>query len=271
MSGVTLSLSDLSIGYHKKVVAQGLNASLTEGSMTCLLGPNGAGKSTLIRTLAGFQPPLNGHIYIGGDDIRSLSRLQLARKVSVVLTQRTDAANLTVEELVGLGRSPYTGFFGSLRDSDRKMVAAALKLTGISALAHRKVYSLSDGERQKTMIAKAITQQTPLILLDEPTSFLDFSSRISLLRLLRRLAHDEGRTIFLSTHDVQLAMQLADALWLMSPCKSITIGTPRQLADSGAVVNLLGCEGASFNPSNFTFSIQSGPSAPEPGTATAEG
>ncbi len=145
MKQAALSIEQLAIGYRHKVVARGLNAELGHGSMTCLLGANGVGKSTLLRTLAGFQPPLEGHIYLEGHDVRSISRRQRARQVAVVLTQRADATGLTVEELVGLGRSPYTGFWGTLGDADRDVVQRALLLTGIGGLEHRRADSLSDG------------------------------------------------------------------------------------------------------------------------------
>ena len=259
MKQAALSIEQLAIGSRHTVVARGLNAELGHGSMTCLLGANGVGKSTLLRTLAGFQPPLEGHIYLEGHDVRSISRRQRARQVAVVLTQRADATGLTVEELVGLGRSPYTGFWGTLGDTDRDVVQRALLLTGIGGLEHRRADSLSDGEQQKVMIAKAIAQQTPVILLDEPTSFLDFNSRIELLLLLSRLAHEEQKTILLSSHDVQLAMQLADRLWLLSDSHQLTVGTPRQLADSGALGTMLQRDNVEFNPHDFTLRVHNVP------------
>lgn len=209
-------IQDLAVGYRHRTVASGLSAHLSGGTLTALVGPNGMGKSTLLRTLAGVQPPLAGTVTLVADDVRqSLNRLtvaQLSRWISVVLTDRVDAVNITVEEVVGFGRMPYTGFFGRLGDEDRDIVAEALRMTGLTPLARRMVNTLSDGERQKMMIAKALAQQTPVMLLDEPTAFLDYPSKVEMMRLLGTLAHDMGKIIVLSTHDLNLAVRLADRL-----------------------------------------------------------
>lgn len=212
----TLSISNLSIGYKDKVVAEGLTADIRGGELTALVGANGTGKSTLLRTLAGLQPALRGEIVLMADDRRmaleGLSGQALSRMVSVVLTEQPALQNTTAEELVAYGRMPYTGFFGRLSGPDRDIVAQAMRLTGITPLRHRLVETLSDGERQKVMIAKALAQRTPVILLDEPTAFLDYPSKVETLRLLAGLAHDMGKLIMLSTHDLGLVSQLADRL-----------------------------------------------------------
>ena len=204
----TVVLQDLSIGYlakgNQKVVASGLTASIESGQLTCLLGQNGIGKSTLLRTLSAFQPPLGGDILLNtaSTERRSLTQLsdrELSRLIGVVLTEKPDVQNLTVREMVGMGRSPYTGFWGTLTADDQKVVDDVIRLVGIEALQDRMVQTLSDGERQKVMIAKALAQQTPVIYLDEPTAFLDFPSKVEIMQLLRRLAVDEEKTIFLST------------------------------------------------------------------------
>lgn len=177
-----------------------------------MLGPNGVGKSTLLKTVAGFLPPLAGGVTILGKPVGDYTQRQLSLVVSVVLTGRSDVRNLTVDELVALGRSPHTGFWGRLGDADRHVVARAMRIVGIGQLAGRMVQTLSDGEMQKVMIAKALAQQTPIILLDEPTAFLDFGSKVETMRLLAGLAHREGKTIILSTHDLQLAARFADSL-----------------------------------------------------------
>ncbi len=209
-------IQDLAVGYRHHTVASGLSAHLEGGTLTALVGPNGMGKSTLLRTLAGVQPPLAGTVTLVADDKRQslarLTRAELSRWISVVLTDRVEAANLTVEEVVGFGRMPYTGFFGRLGDEDRHLVTEALRLTGLTPLAQRMVDTLSDGERQKMMIAKALAQQTPVVLLDEPTAFLDYPSKVEMMRLLGTLAHDMGKVIVLSTHDLNLAVRLADRL-----------------------------------------------------------
>ena len=209
-------IKDLSVGYGHHRVATGLSAHLVGGTLTALVGPNGMGKSTLLRTLAGMQPSLAGGVTLVADGVErqltDLSPADLSHWISVVLTDRVEVAHLSVEEVVGFGRMPYTGFFGHLGEEDRQVVAEALRMTGLTPLAQRMVNTLSDGERQKMMIAKALAQQTPVVLLDEPTAFLDYPSKVEMMRLLCSLAHDMGKVIVLSTHDLNLAVRLADRL-----------------------------------------------------------
>jgi iron complex transport system ATP-binding protein len=255
-------LHNLSIGYFtkgsEKVVASGLNATINNGELTCLLGRNGIGKSTLLRTLSAFQPALEGEIVISStqppSSITSLTDKQLSRLIGIVLTEKPDVQNMTIEELVGMGRSPYTGFWGTLDDEDKKIVGEAIQLVGIENLQGRMVHTLSDGERQKVMIAKALAQQTPIIYLDEPTAFLDFPSKVETMQLLRRLALEEQKTIFLSTHDVELSLQLADKIWLMEP-GHLSVGTPRQLADEGALSRFIDHDGITFDKESLTIHI----------------
>ena len=182
MKETTIRLRDLSIGYpdkhNTKRVAEHLNASIHSGELTCLLGTNGVGKSTLLRTLSAFQPPLGGTIDLLDRPLSTYDDRQLATVIGVVLTEKSDIRNMTVEELVGLGRSPYTGFWGTLKEGDRKIVHEAIARVRIEPLTQRMVHTLSDGERQKVMIAKALAQETPIIFLDEPTAFLDFTSKV---------------------------------------------------------------------------------------------
>ena len=254
-----LRLNDLAIGYRSKdnehLVASGINATIHGGEMTCLLGRNGIGKSTLLRTLAAFQPALGGEIVIGEQVLSALSDKEVSRTIGVVLTEKPDVRNKTVSELVELGRSPYTGFWGSLNDDDHRIVDEALRLVDMQALSHRQVHTLSDGERQKVMIAKALAQQTPVILLDEPTAFLDFPSKVEMLQLLLRLAHEEQKTVFLSTHDVELALQLADRIWLMGD-QSLSIGTARQLALDGTFSSFIERPGVVFDPAALTIHVE---------------
>lgn len=229
----TIRIEKLAIGYQSrhsvKTVAEGITDCIHSGELTCLLGENGAGKSTLLRTLSGFLPPVSGEITILGKPLRSYRERELATVIGVVLTERTNLQNMTVEELVGMGRSPYTGFWGRLSDKDRAKVEEALALVGILALRGRMVQTLSDGERQKVMIAKALAQETPIIFLDEPTAFLDYPSKVEILRLLGRLSRDFGKTIFLSTHDLELALRVADRVWLMSRQGRLQTGSPDRL------------------------------------------
>lgn len=254
----TIRLSRLSTGYwgkhHTVWVATDIEASLYGGELTCLLGANGAGKSTLLRTLSASQPPVSGEIWIGEKRLVEYADKELAKLVGIVLTERCDVENLTVEELVGMGRTPYTGFWGTLRKEDKQIVSEAIGQVGIAKLSGRMVQTLSDGERQKVMIAKALAQQTPIILLDEPTAFLDFSSKVEVMRLLRSLAHDLGKTVFLSTHDLELALQIADKLWLMNT-QGIVTGTPEDLSLSGTLETFFTHEGIVFDPHAGLFRI----------------
>ena len=229
----TIRIEGLSIGYRGKhsvkVVAEGISDSIRSGELTCLLGENGAGKSTLLRTLSGFLPPLAGDISLLGKPLASYRERELATVVGVVLTEKNNLQNMTVAELVGMGRSPYTGFWGRLSAADRRKVDDSLSLVGIAPLRDRMVQTLSDGERQKVMIAKALAQETPIIFLDEPTAFLDYPSKVEILHLLHRLSRDMGKTIFLSTHDLELALRVADRVWLMTKQSGVKTGSPENL------------------------------------------
>ncbi len=254
----TIKLENLCIGYRGKhgvkEVASGINASLYAGELTCLIGPNGIGKSTLLRTLCAFQEKLCGKIFIEGEELSDYQDKELSKKIGVVLTHRPQIQNMSVEELVSLGRSPYTGFWGKLEKEDKKIVSEAISLIGIDNLKGRMIQNLSDGERQKVMIAKAIAQQTPIIYLDEPTAFLDFPSKIETMQLLQRLCRQNGKTIFLSTHDLELTLQLADRIWLMQK-GNITIGTPEEVAQSGALSEFIEREGITFEKSQMRVKI----------------
>ena len=208
-----ISLSHLSVGYSlSHPVIYDIDLELKSGQLSCLIGENGIGKSTLLKTLTGFLPKLKGSVLFDNRDITSFSQRELARQVSIVLTHKPDVQNLTIEEIIGLGRSPYTGFFGRLRIGDRKVVDDAIATMGIEKLRGRMIHTLSDGERQKVMIAKALAQETPVILLDEPTAFLDFPSKAETFQSLQRMAHERDKLILLSTHDLELAVRFADSL-----------------------------------------------------------
>ena len=210
---MVINLSQLSVGYTlSHPVISDINLELRSGQLACLIGENGIGKSTLLKTLTGFLPKLKGSLLLGNRDIESFSQRELARQVSIVLTQKPDVQNLTIEEIIGLGRSPYTGFLGRLRAEDRKVVDDAIATMGIEKLRGRMIQTLSDGERQKVMIAKALAQETPIILLDEPTAFLDFPSKAETFQSLQRMAHERDKLILLSTHDLELAVRFADSL-----------------------------------------------------------
>lgn len=230
-----IQLTNLTVGYPKNTIASNLNATLTPGKLTCLVGRNGVGKSTLLRTLAGFQPQLAGSITIHNEELSSLTRKQLARKVSVVLTARPQMQNMSAREIIALGRSPYTDMWGTLREEDRRIVEDSIAKVGVENLADRDLDTLSDGECQKVMIAKALAQQTPVILLDEPTAFLDYPSKVETMRLMKSIASGTPTTItqqratLLSTHDMEMALRLADDLWVMTRDHRLVCGTPDEL------------------------------------------
>ncbi len=249
-----IELQHLTVGYGDKAVLSDISQTLKAGQMVCLLGANGAGKSTILRTLAGFLPPLSGKVLINGRDLPSLSISERSKAVSVVLTERVEVPYMKVTDLVGMGRSPYTGFFGTLDKEDKDVVSEAIEMVGITALAERTIDTLSDGERQKALLAKALAQQTPIILLDEPTAFLDFHAKVSILRLMLRLVHETNKTIFLSTHDVEMAIQLSDALWIVQDGK-IQAGTTESLTKSGTLQRFLQAEGISYDEEERTISI----------------
>ena len=262
----TIRIRDLSIGYGPEhLVAEGLNGEIMGGELTCLMGANGVGKSTLLKTLSAFLPKQGGDIFICGKQIGNYKDKELAKTIGMVLTERPEVSNMSVWDLVGLGRSPYTGFWGTLNNDDKKIVGEALSLVGIGHLSQRMADGISDGERQKVMIAKALAQQTPIIFLDEPTAFLDFPSKVDILLLLKKLARNGGKTIFLSTHDVSLALQVADKIWLMmegneegtgEPGRSLSIGTPAELAENGILSRFIERDNISFDASDLSIQIR---------------
>ena len=260
MSQVTIRLEHLSTGYHDKggvrTVATDINATIRQGELTCLLGANGVGKSTLLRTLAAFQPKLGGSIIVGDRELGDYSDRELSRLIGVVLTEKPRVQNMTVRELVALGRTPYTDFWGRMTDADHAAVDEAMQLVGIGELAKRLVDTLSDGERQKAMIAKALAQQTPVICLDEPTAFLDFPSKVEVMLLLRRICREGGKTVFLSTHDLELALQTADTVWLMDRREGVAIGTPQELAQQGVLGHYVERPQVVFDSERLTIRIE---------------
>jgi len=253
----TIRIENLAIGYtHRhgpKVVARELSASIRGGELTCLLGQNGVGKSTLLRTLSAFLPPLGGKIFLLERPLPDYSVKELSRTIGVVLTERTDLVNMTVRELVGMGRNPYMGFWGRLTKRDHAVVDEAIALVGVEPLEGRMIQTLSDGERQKVMIAKALAQQTPVIFLDEPTAFLDFPSKVEIMHLLRRLTRETGKTIFLSTHDLELALRMADRLCLMK--QGLRTGTLGELSATGTMQTFFADRGIAFDSSQRAYLI----------------
>ncbi len=253
-----LQTRDLCIGYAPKrrpriAVAADLGVELLKGELVCLLGPNGAGKSTLMRTLAGLQKPLAGEVLLKGRDLHGLSERARARLLGLVLTERVEVGNLSAYALVALGRYPYTGWDGRLSAGDEAVVRWAMDAVGARELAGRSVGELSDGERQKVMIARALAQEPAVLLLDEPTAFLDLPRRVEIVQLLRRLAGERERAVLLSTHDLDLALRCADRLWLLPSGGPLQVGAPEDLVLSGAFQRTF--TGVEFDPALGSFRL----------------
>lgn len=233
-STATLAAHQLTVGYRTKagniILFENLELKLNPGHLICLMGPNGAGKSTLIRTLAGLQDPLKGKINFNTESISNKDeRAKISQHIAVVLTDRIAASHLTVAELVTLGRYPYLDWTIKLSEHDREIINYAIREVNIEQLADKKIYELSDGQLQMAMIARALTQDTPIILLDEPTAHLDLNNRVEIMKLLKRLTRSGEKSILISTHDLDLALQTADTVWLTGKDKGIISGIPEDL------------------------------------------
>ena len=240
MSNVSISTNNLTIGYGEHVVQRNLSFSLFQGEMVCMLGPNGCGKSTLLRTLAELQPALNGTFSLAKSSVGDAS------VIALVLTERLSLENTTVHDVVAMGRYPYTSFLGGLSEMDKQIIQQSLEDVGLGDTAQSFFNDHSDGEKQRTLIAKALAQQTPIILLDEPTAHLDLPNRIRVLQLLRRVAREQQKTILRSTHELDLAVKLSDRIMLMTPGKGIQLDTPDNLRQQDAFTTAFGMD--IFNP-----------------------
>ena len=257
-SGELLISRGLQTGYRsggKKTLVSGQlpELAIKAGRLICLLGPNGSGKSTLLRTLAGLQPALGGTVEVGGKT--SLSTTELARQIGLVLTDRVAGSNLNVWSLVALGRYPWSGWLGVLTDVDREVIRRGIEAADIGDLVDRKVHTLSDGENQKVMLARALAQDTPILMLDEPTAHLDLPSRIRLMRLLHRLAREMNKGILLSTHELDLALQVADEVWLLQSAGPLHRGTPEDLVLGGIFEAAFEKEDVHFDRATGVFRI----------------
>ncbi len=242
LCGMRLEIEDLSIGYRRNIVQEHLQLRAGEGELICLLGTNGCGKSTLLRTIAGLQPLCGGRILLCGRDVQGLSSQELARLLALVLTERTALANTDVTDIVGMGRYPYSNLLGGMSARDMAQIEYAIAQSDLSGLRDRCFNSLSDGEKQRVLLAKAIAQETPIVLLDEPTAHLDLPGRYKTFALLQEMAHKQGKTVVVSTHDLDLALQRADKLWLMKQHGGIVEGTPKELLGSGVLEEVFGCQ-----------------------------
>ncbi|MGJ8639415.1 MAG: ABC transporter ATP-binding protein [Opitutaceae bacterium] len=247
----SLKTTALNIGYSSKgknkTLANALNLTLNQGELICLLGPNGAGKSTLIRTLAGMLPPLSGSIHLGEHSFADISPRERAKLVSVVLTDNQSIGMMDAATLVSLGRHPYSGWLGGLTTHDHECITKALQAVGAESLSNRQISELSDGERQKVSIARALAQEASIMLLDEPTAFLDFPRKVELMRLLQSLTHQKNLSLLLSTHDLELAARFADRIWILSTEGTLTEADPKTLKQNSALADAFGCERLSLD------------------------
>lgn len=247
MTEPILSAEGLNVGYGKKTIVSGLNLNAMKGQVICLLGPNGAGKTTVLRTLSGLFAPVSGTVKVEGVGIGTLKQKELSQKLSVVLTESVTLSLTTVEELVSMGRTPHTGLMGRLTEEDRRIVAEALKTVGAAALRERYFDELSDGEKQKVMIARALVQEPKLMILDEPTSHLDIRHKIEVIRVLQRLSGEKGITCILSLHDIDLALKGCQTVLLVRDGKIAAQGTPEEVVGSGRIQELYEISGARYS------------------------
>jgi len=254
-----IETQDLSIGYRKRratiTIAHNIAVALKEGELICLLGPNGVGKSTLMRTIAGLQTPLKGSVKLNNKPLSEYSNKEIAKHLALVLTEKISGGNLKVADVLALGRYPYLGWLGALAKEDKSIIRRAVKSTDIGQFLKKPLHQLSDGEQQKVMIARALVQDTALIMLDEPTAHLDLPNRISVMRLLRQMAHDYRKAIVVATHELDLALQASDKIWLMMPNQSMMVGTPEDLVLSGDFERAFKKNGFDFNKDTGTFTV----------------
>lgn len=255
----TIVVQELSSGYKgkgwEKRLVEGFSTTLKAGEIIALMGSNGCGKSTLLRTLTGFQHPLSGAVTMNGKSISSVSMRERASIISFVSTEPVRVGNMTVYDLVGLGRYLYSGWWGNLSETDISVVKRCIALTGMEELANREVNSLSDGERQRAMIARALAQDTPVMILDEPTAFLDVRNKYEIIHLLRELAEKEKKSVIFSSHDFNITMSMADKVWLIERGRVVE-GAPEELALQGSYAVL-------FEGSAVAFNVENGEIVPE--------
>ena len=235
----------LSLGYQEPLFTD-LNLILPKNRLICLIGRNGAGKSTLLRTLAGMKKPLAGDIFLDGKTMSKMSENEIAKRLSIVLTDPVKVPYMTVEDLVAFGRYPHFGGAVKMTPEDKTIVSSAICDVGIEHLKTRQLITLSDGERQKAILARSIAQQTDFIILDEPAAFLDFPSKIELMRLLKHLVKQHSKAILLSTHDIEMSIAISDSLWLIDNHRNIITGTPEELIENQIIEKIFNISSSFF-------------------------
>ncbi len=256
---IALEVIDLSIGYHSNkettVIAEGLDFQLQQGELAAIVGVNGIGKSTLLRTLGNVQSKISGTIKLDGKALKKYSPIEMASTISLVLTEPLASKNLTVMELIALGRQPYTNWIGSLSNKDKSKIQEAISMVGLQALKNKKCYELSDGQLQRVMIARALSQDTSIILLDEPTSHLDLHHKVQLMQLLKQIAHETQKTILLTSHEIEMAIQLCDKILIMNK-ESHDFGEPCELIQKQAFERIFPSDTVIFDAKTGSFKIK---------------
>jgi len=244
---MVMKAHNLTVGYGKKAVVSKVDVDGLRGHVVCLLGPNGAGKTTILRTLAGLLVPLEGHVTINDRDMKEIHKKALAKKLSIVLTKRVSGGLMKVYEVVAMGRYPHTDYFGKLTEKDMSLIVEALKTVNASALADRYFDELSDGERQKVLVARALAQEPEVIILDEPTSHLDIRHRLELMEILKRLSREKWITVVLSLHEVYIAIKTCDQVLLVKDGGVMAVGAPEEVVHEAHIKELYSIEDAGFN------------------------
>jgi len=252
---ITIAAKDLSIGYKNLTVASEISFDTLSGELIGIVGINGIGKSTLLRTLGKIQPELSGSISINGQPLDSLNTATLASKISVVLTESIASKNLTVQELIALGRQPYTNWIGTLTEQDQTKITEAIQMLQLEDLANKKCFELSDGQLQRVLIARALAQDTSIILLDEPTTHLDLYHKVQILKLLKSITEKTKKTILFTSHEIEMVLQLCDKMLLLNETSSF-FGKPIELIEQGAFNNLFPSDTVSFDATTRTFRIK---------------
>ncbi|ENN96110.1 ABC transporter, partial [Methanocaldococcus villosus KIN24-T80] len=242
-----LKTENLTVGYKDYVVVDNINLEVKEGEILCIIGPNGAGKSTLLKTIASYLKPIKGVVYLEGEIIHKITPQNLAKKLAVVLTERVNPGNLTGFDIIAIGRYPYTDVFGRLTEKDKEIILECAKSVNASHLLNKYFFEMSDGEKQKIMIARALAQEPRVLLLDEPTSFLDAKHKIELTLLLRKLADEKNLAIVVTLHDIELALRVVDKIVLIKDHKIIAYGYPEEIMDNKTVNYLYDIINANYN------------------------
>lgn len=251
----SINIENLSIGHNNKSIIDEINISSSSNKLIGVIGRNGKGKSTLLKTISGLLPSIHGSINFNGNNIHEITDKDRSQLISIVLANNINIANITVQEFVAFGRYPYTNWLNIPKDHDNTTIQNALQLCQISELSNRYFHELSDGEKQKVNIARVLTQNTPFIILDEPTAHLDLINKVEILKLLKELSSNQGKMIIISTHQIELALQLCDEIWIFDKNK-INKRSTEELIQSNEMNNLFGNENITFNPKSKSFEVK---------------